>query len=134
MPESLFRMVDGLQIPVPDLEAGLAFYRDRLGHALIWRTDTAAGLRMPDSDAEIVIQTERADMEIDITVTSADAAAATIAEAGGRVVVPPFDIRIGRCTVVEDPWGNRLVLLDASKGLLLTDAHGAVVGNVERPS
>jgi predicted enzyme related to lactoylglutathione lyase len=134
MPESLFRKIDGLQIPVPDLEAGLAFYRDRLGHALIWRTDTAAGLRMPDSNAEIVIQTERDDMEVDIAVTSADAAAATIAEAGGRVVVPPFDIRIGRCTVVEDPWDNRLVLVDASKGLLLTDAHGAVDGNVERPS
>ena len=85
---------------------------------------------MPDSNAEIVIQTERADMEIDIAVASADAAAATIAEAGGRVVVPPFDIQIGRCTVVDDPWGNRLVLLDVSKGLLLTDAQGVVVGNV----
>jgi len=44
----LLRKVDCLQIPVPDLEEGLAFYRDRLGHDLIWRTETAAGLRMPD--------------------------------------------------------------------------------------
>jgi catechol 2,3-dioxygenase-like lactoylglutathione lyase family enzyme len=35
MAEPLFRKVDCLQIPVPDLEAGLAFYRDRLGHPLI---------------------------------------------------------------------------------------------------
>lgn len=89
---------------------------------------------MADSDAEIVIQTERPEMETDITVVSADAAAATIAEAGGRVVVPPFDIQIGRCAVVQDPWGNRLVLVDTSKGLLLTDASGAVIGNADPAS
>ena len=38
----LVRKVDCLQIPVSDLEAGLAFYRDRLGHDLIWRTQSAA--------------------------------------------------------------------------------------------
>ena len=37
----LLRKIDCLQIPVPDLEEGLAFYRDRLGHDLIWRTQTA---------------------------------------------------------------------------------------------
>ncbi len=131
MTEPQFRKIDCLQLPVPDLEAGLAFYRDELGHALIWRTATAAGLRLPDSNAEIVIQTERPDPEVDITVASADAAAAKIVEAGGRMVVPPFDIQIGRCTVVEDPWGNRLTLLDNSKGMLLTDASGIVVGTAD---
>jgi len=58
----LFRKIDSLQIPVPDLEAGLAFYRDQFGHALIWRTNTAAGLRLPESDTEIVIQTERPEL------------------------------------------------------------------------
>src|SRR5512142_1487178 len=29
----------------------------------------------------------------------------------------------------RDPWGNRLVLLDASKGMLVTDADGRIVGN-----
>lgn len=61
----LFRKVDCLQIPVPDLESGLASYRDRLGHELIWRTEAAVP-RMPDSDAEIVSQTERPEMEIDL--------------------------------------------------------------------
>jgi predicted enzyme related to lactoylglutathione lyase len=134
MTESLFRKIDALQIPVTDLEAGLAFYRDQLGHPLIWRTATAAGLRLPESNAEIVIQTERPELETNLTVASADAAAATIVEAGGRVLVPPFDIQIGRCTVVADPWRNRLVLLDTSKGHLLTDASGNVVGNADPAS
>lgn len=58
-------------------------------------------------------------------------AVAAIVNAGGRVLVQPIDIQIGRCTVVADPWGNRLVLLDTSKGLLLTDERGNVVGNAD---
>ena len=54
-----------------------------------------------------------------------------IEQAGGKVIVPPFDIQIGRCAVLEDPWGNPLVLLDTSKGLLKTDAAGNVTGNMD---
>ena len=125
----LFQKIDCLRIPVTDLEAGLAFYRDRLGHALVWRTDSAAGLGLPGTDAEIVIHTEPEGAETDLLVASADDAAARFAEAGGRIVEPPFELPIGRCTVVEDPWGNRLVLLDTSKGHLLTDPEGTVQRN-----
>lgn len=127
----LIRKFDCVRLYVPDLESGMAYYRDRLGHELIWRTEEAAGLRMPETDAEIVLHTAPAAPEIDLKVDSADAAATWIEAAGGKVVVPPFDIQIGRAVVVEDPWGNQLVLLDASKGLLVTDAEGKVIGNAE---
>jgi predicted enzyme related to lactoylglutathione lyase len=127
----LIHKVDCVQFHVPDLEAGLAFYRDCLGHELIWRTGTAAGLRLPDSEAEIVIQTERQETETDLLVESADEAARWIEQAGGKIVVPPFDIQIGRCVLVADPWGNTMVLLDASKGMLKTDAAGNVTGNIK---
>ena len=129
LPEPLVRKVDAIRIHVPDLDAGLVFYRDRLGHQLIWRTERAIGLRLPDSDAELVLQTEREGLELNLLVASADQAAQRIVEAGGTIVVPPFDIQIGRCVVVRDPWGTSLVLLDTSKGLLVTDAGGSVVGN-----
>ena len=127
----LIRKVDCLRLYVPDLESGLAFYRDRLGHELIWRSATAAGLKMPETDAELVIQTEEQQQEVDLLVDSAAEAAAFIEEAGGKVIVPPFDIQIGRCAVLEDPWGNPLVVLDISKGLLATDDKGNIIGNVE---
>ena len=60
--------VDCVQIQVPDLEAGLAFYRDQLGHQLVWRTERAVGLRLPDTDAEIVLQIERPGIEINLLV------------------------------------------------------------------
>jgi predicted enzyme related to lactoylglutathione lyase len=128
---ALIRKVDCIRLYVPELEAGLEFYRDRLGHELIWRTETAAGLRLPESDAELVLQTEDQRQEVDLLVDSADEAARQVEAAGGKVIVPPFDIQIGRCVVSEDPWGNPLVLLDTSKGLLKTDADRNVIGNVD---
>jgi predicted enzyme related to lactoylglutathione lyase len=127
---SLIRKVDCVRLYVPDLEAGMAFYRDRLGHPLIWRT-RAAGLRLPETDTELVIQTEEQRQEIDFLVDSADAAAGFVEQSGGKVIVPTFDIQIGRCVVVEDPWGNPLVLLDAGKGFLETDANGNVIGIID---
>jgi hypothetical protein len=81
---------------------------------------------MSDADAEIVLQTERPEPETDLLVDSADAAARLFAEVGGSVVVPPFDIPVGRCAVLADPWGNRLIVLDLSKGRFVTEPDGSV--------
>ena len=130
MVEPLFHMVDCVRLAVTSLEAGLAFYRDQLGLELIWRTPEAVGLRLLDDRTEIVLHTEPRKPEIDLKVESADDAAVQIVKAGGTVVVPPFDIQIGRCVVIRDPWDNELVLLDTTKGLLETDTEGNVIGNV----
>jgi len=115
----LFQMVDAVQFYVPDIEAGVRYYGDLLGHEIIRKTESAVGLRMSDSEAEIVIQNERDYQGIDLSVESADAAARRIEDAGGKIIVPPFDIQIGRAVVVEDPWGNHMVLLDSRKGHLV---------------
>lgn len=133
MPQPLLRKLDCVGLRVPDLDAGLAFYCDKLGLRLIWRTDTSAGLALPDSNAEVVIQTADRELEVDFMVESADQAARDFAAAGGRIVVQPFDIQIGRAAVVADPWGNRYVLLDSTKGLLLTDDQHRVIGNQPLP-
>jgi predicted enzyme related to lactoylglutathione lyase len=126
--QPLFKRIDCVRLPVSDLESGLAFYQDRIGLELIWVTEESAGLKMPEDDSEIVLYTESRGEEIDILVDSADDAARSFESAGGEVVVQPFDIRIGRCAVVKDPWGNELVLLDNSKGRLVTDEGFNVVG------
>ncbi len=124
----LFRKIDCFRVHVPDIEAALAFYRDRLGHKLVWRSPSAAGLRMPDTDAEFVVQSERPGIETDLLVDSVEEAVPRFVDAGGAVVVAPFDIQIGRCAVVADPWGNQLVMLDLSKGHLVTDEARNVTG------
>jgi len=129
MTEPLIQKVDCVRLYVADLDSGLSFYRVQLGLEFIWRTKYAIGLKMPNDITEIVLHTEKKRPEIDLNVKSADDAAVQIEEAGGKIVVPPFDIQIGRCVVVNDPWGNELVMLDTTKGLLKTDSEGNVVGN-----
>ncbi len=127
----MFHKIDCIRLRVADLNAALAFYRDQLGHRLIWHTESTIGLGMSDTDAELVLYPGDGGEEIDFLVDSAEEAALRFVEAGGKIVVPPFDIQIGRCVVVEDPWGTKLVLLDISKGLLLTDLDGNIIGNTK---
>ena len=125
--EALFRKVDCLALLVSDVDAAVNFYAG-LGHELIWRSPTGAGLRLPESEAELVLQMERPAPETDLTVANVSTAVERFVAAGGRVVTEPFDIPIGRCAVVADPWENQLVILDNSKGRLTTDADGNVIG------
>lgn len=131
----LIRKVDAVTVPVPDLDSGLRFYRDRLGHELLWRNDELgqAGLALPDSDTEIVLST-RLDLAPAWLVSSADRAAGDVVAAGGRMLADPADIPVGRVAVVADPFGNPLVLVDLSKGRYVTDESGAVTGVSPSPS
>ena len=131
MIEALFRKLDNHLLRVDDLDAAIAFYRDKLGHRLIWRNDEAAGLALPETDAELVLH-RRIGPETDIVVDDVDLAFKTFLAAGGQSVEPPFDIAIGRCARVRDPFGNVLVMLDQSKGKLTTDSQGRVTGVAPR--
>ncbi|MEO6126613.1 MAG: VOC family protein [Ilumatobacteraceae bacterium] len=131
----LLRKIDAITVRVPDLDAGLTFYRDALGQPLRWRHDAIgqAAVGLPESDTEIVLTTQHR-TEPNWLVASADEAVATVQASGGRLLAPAFDIPVGRIAVVADPFGNTLVLIDLSKGIYLTDADGTVtdVGEVEK--
>lgn len=125
MSEALFQKLDCLMFNVGDLEGALHFYRDKLGLPLAWRTKGAAGVRVGESEL-VICQGPPREPETDIMVASAEKAAGAFVEAGGSIVTGPFDIRIGKCVVVADPWGNKLVLLDSTKGALQPDKDGWV--------
>jgi catechol 2,3-dioxygenase-like lactoylglutathione lyase family enzyme len=113
----LLRKVDCIRLAVGDLDAVITFYQG-LGHDLIWRRRAAAGLRLPDSSTELVLQTEEPGIEVDLLVDDTERAVERFVAAGGTLVSGPFEIEIGRCAVVSDPWQNTLVLLDMSRGSL----------------
>ncbi len=123
----MIRKVDAVMVRVPDLDQGLAFYHDHLGHPLLWRNEDSCGLAMSGSDTELVISTKLGP-ETNLRVVSADEAAGRFVGGGGQIVAGPDDIQIGRVVVVADPFGNRLVLLDTSKGTLMVDEAGEVTG------
>ena len=99
----------------------------QLGHRLLWRSHEAAGFALPETDAELVVHLHLGP-ETDILVDDVDEAFASFLSAGGEALQPPFDIAIGRCARIRDPFGNELVILDQSKGRLVTDSDGRVTG------
>jgi catechol 2,3-dioxygenase-like lactoylglutathione lyase family enzyme len=111
----LFAGVDAVVLRVPDLDAGLAFYRDSLGHAVVWRNERMAGLRLAGSETEMVLSLDLGP-ETDLLVQSVEDAVRVFVDAGGSVVAGPDDIPVGLVAVVRDPFGNDLTLVDLSKG------------------
>ena len=103
--------------------------------SLLWRNDAVgqAGLRLPDSPTEIVLSTD-VDYAPGWLVASLDEAIEQITAAGGRVVDQPRTIPVGKVAVVADPFGNRLVLLDLSRGRYVTDDAQNVVNVAVGPA
>ncbi len=116
-PEPLFRAVDAVLVRVPSLEEGLAFYHDALGHDLLWRTETMLGLGFGDSETELVLALDTGP-ETDVLVESVEDAVTAITQAGGTLITGPDDIAVGKVAVVADPFGNRLTLVDLTRGRL----------------
>lgn len=127
MDRATFRKIDCILLHSRDLDAAVHFYRDSLGQSLVWRTDVAAGFALPDSDSELVVHSELS-AETDIVVHDVPAAFERLMTAGASSVRAPFDIAIGKCAVVKDPFGNVLTILDQSKGKLTVDGDLTVLG------
>ena len=123
----MFENVDCIQMYVDDLDKGLAFYRDALGLKLLWRTDKSCGLGMERGIAEVVLTLEHNDM-VDLKVHDVESELPRFLDAGGKIIYGPFDIDIGKCAVVPDPWDNQYCILDMTKGTYDTDCNSTVNG------
>lgn len=118
---ALLRKIDCVMIRVEDLAAAQEFYQRVLGLEPLWSDEHSVALGMPESDAELVLHDSPdipRECNVHYLVDDVIAAVAELAAEGCAVTVEPFDIRIGKCAVVTDPFGNLLNLLDLSKGFL----------------
>jgi len=115
---ALLRKIDCVMIGVEDLDAARQFYERVLGLEPLWSHGHSVALGMPESDAEIVIHDPNIPRECKVhyLVDDVKAAVTMLSTEGCKIIVPPFQIRIGLCAVVSDPFGNVLNLLDMSKG------------------
>jgi predicted enzyme related to lactoylglutathione lyase len=128
MKKVLFKKIDCVRIPVENLEEGIDFYSKKLGLKLLWKSDTAVGLQLENDKSEVVLFSGEEDLEIDFKVDNVDQAVKEYVKAGGSIIKEPFDIPIGKCVVVADPWKNIYVLLDSSKGTFVTNENKEVIG------
>ncbi len=123
----LFENVDCVSFTVDNLEKGLVFYRNLLGLKLLWKAEKSCGLGTENGSTEIVL-TEEDNPMVDIKVASVEDALEAFRQAGGTLLSDPFDIDIGKCAVVRDPFGNTYCLLDMSNGTYDVDEKGNAIG------
>jgi len=124
----MFKNIDCIELYVSDLNEGIQYYCDSMGLKLLWRNEDMVGLGMENDITEIVLQSQRKQVLVDIKVESVDESIEKIKEAGGTVEYGPFDVPIGRCAVILDKWDNKYVILDMTKGRYVTDEDGNVTG------
>jgi predicted enzyme related to lactoylglutathione lyase len=115
----VLRKIDCVMVRVDDLAPAVDFYTRVLGLRELWRDASSAGLGMPETDAEVVLHTMDLppDRGVHYLVDDVPAAVATCERQGCVVQEPPFEIAVGRCAVLTDPFGNTICLLDLSQGL-----------------
>ena len=114
----MLRKIDCVLVRVPDLDAATDFYTRVLGLRRLWRDATSVGLGLPETDAEVVLHTLDLPADRGVHYLVDDVVAAVAAYRGQGYVIrePPFDIPIGHCAVLADPFGNTLCILDMTKG------------------
>lgn len=105
-------------VRVPELTSAAEFYTRVFGLRPLWRDETSVGMGMPETDAEVVLHTMDlpAERSVHYLVDDVPRAVAMGQRAGCAVREAPFEVAIGMCAVLEDPFGNVLCLLDMSKG------------------
>ena len=117
----MLRKIDCVLLRVENLEAAVTYYQEVLGLRPRWRHGLQVGLGLPETDAEIVLERGSAlpeEASVHYLVDDVRAAADYLEARGCSIRVAPFEIAIGRCAVVTDPFGNMLGLLDMTKGPL----------------
>ncbi len=115
----MFKKIDCVMIRVDDVASAEKFYAEVFGLKLRWREAGAVGMSMPETDAEIVLHNNPEipnRVEVHYLVDDVVAAVRSYGEKGCRVLVPPFDVLIGKCAVIQDPFGTAICLLDLTSG------------------
>jgi lactoylglutathione lyase len=113
----MIRKIDCVMVPVGDLEEAAAFYTRVFDLRRLWQDESSVGLGLPETDAEIVLHTMDmpSDVNVHYLVDDVDTSVAVYAGRGATIRTAPFDIAVGRCSVLEDPYGNPVCLLDLTK-------------------
>lgn len=119
----MLQKIDCILLRAENLEAAATYYQKVFGLHLLWRNGLQVGLSMPETDAEIVLCADP-DLPLDASVHYLvdDVISSTrhFVAQGCTILVEPFEIAIGKCAIVADPFGNTLCILDRTKGALAT--------------
>ena len=123
----MLRKIDCVMVCVEDIASAVAYYERVFGLRERWRDAVSVGLGFPETDAEMVIHSN-VDLphrvEVHYLVDDVKSFVNHVEQNGSRIVVRPFEIVIGKCAVIEDPFGITMCVLDMTKGPRETNGAG----------
>jgi predicted enzyme related to lactoylglutathione lyase len=125
----MLKKIDCVMIRVDDVAAAEKFYSEVFGLKALWREAGSVGMALPETNAEIVLHNNAAiphKVEVHYLVDNVIAAVKYYAENGCRVLAPPFDVLIGKCAVIRDPFDTTICLLDLTSGRRPSDIDEGV--------
>jgi catechol 2,3-dioxygenase-like lactoylglutathione lyase family enzyme len=107
-----------LYLPVPDLAKALAFYRDGLGWAEVWREgETTAGLQLPGTEALVMLDLDQGDGHRSGPIFAVDDVVAFHRERKDELSfrLEPSEIPDGHWASFEDSFGNPIYIIDQNE-------------------
>ena len=113
------KKIDAVLQRVLDLEKTADFYIDVMGLKRGWTDNETQmiGLLFPGNDTELVLHCDdsRPDPNVSYQVDDVIEFVDAYKRKGFKVLVEPFDIRCGKCAILEDPVGQSIEIMDISK-------------------
>ncbi|MEQ7126497.1 VOC family protein [Actinopolymorpha sp. B11F2] len=119
----MLRKIDCVMVRVEDVSAAADYYVGVMGLRRLWSDadggHQTVGLGFPETDAELVLHDDPGvpgPLNVHYLVDDVRLACDELVRQGCALRVAPFEIRIGWCALLDDPFGTQLCILDMSKG------------------
>lgn len=115
----MLRKIDCVMLKVDALEDAAAYYERVFGLKRLWQDEHSVGMGMPETDAEIVLHNNPdhpREISVHYLVDDVMQSLPELVAQGCILKAGVFDIVIGKCAVLDDPFGNILAILDMTKG------------------
>jgi lactoylglutathione lyase len=113
------KKIDAVLLRVKDLENTAEFYVEVMGLRRDWtdKENQMIGLLFPGNDTELVLHCNESlpDPNISYQVDDVLSFVEEYKHRGYKVLVEPFDIRCGKCAILQDPEGHSVEVMDITK-------------------
>jgi catechol 2,3-dioxygenase-like lactoylglutathione lyase family enzyme len=107
--------LDFVYLPVQDLAAALALYRDKLGFDEVWREgEHTVGLAIPGSETALMVDAAAAPGSGPGPIFGVESVDQWLDGRDLDILLPPADIPGGRMMSFRDQAGNQVYVLDQS--------------------
>ena len=131
----MFKSLDFLYVPAPDIESSVQYYTEVLGGKLLWKIHAygswVACITLSRTDKPYLLladHIQKNDVMLVYQVVNLDSAIEQLKSKGwkeeNRIEIPP-----GPCCTFRDPAGNALVIYENTRPYVLNEFRGKIDSN-----